>query len=333
MSSKHIIASVILFCTISSVSAVPQLVPEEECVCAAVESAMPKHFQGTMPNRLKNESSLYPLYETIYRKQPIKVIILGDSHIKGDMLPQKFESIVCGSLDSKGEFLTITHYGVNGAWARAFCKEDIQKMVEEYSPDLVIISFGTNEAHNTTVNIDYIKRTYNRLVSGIQRRVKSHHCYFLLTTPPGSFKRESVVVRGVTKQESVPNFNNGHVATAISEYGAENKIAVWDLYNIIGGNANFGRNWEGYMQPDKVHYRKSGYEIQAQLFAEAFLGSYREYIAKAHPAKPKPATPAHDAQRKPQTQSQPSPDPAPSFFNHPIEWLKKMINSLNTQAK
>lgn len=330
MKSKHIIAFIILLFTFASVSATLQPAHLDECEKTIPETAMPKHFRGTQPNRLKNESSLYPLYERIYRKQPTKVMILGDSHIKGEMMPQEFESIVCNTLDSKGEFLKITHYGINGAWARSFCKDDIQQMVEDYSPDLVIVAFGTNEAHNTKVNIDYVKKTYNRLVTSIQQRTKSHHCYFLLTTPPGSFIRKSVTIDGVTKQESVPNYNNGHVATAISQFGAENKIAVWDLYNIIGGNAHFSRNWAGYMQPDKVHYRKSGYEVQAQLFAEALLVSYREYIAQAHPVKPKPTTPKHEIHPKPQTQPNSS---ASSFFSHPIDWIMKMLNSLNIQTK
>lgn len=324
MRSKHIIASIILIFIFASVSASLQPAHGDECQSSAPASVMPKHFRGTLPNRLKNESSLYPLYERIYRKQPTKVMILGDSHIKGDMLPQEFESIVCKTLDSKGEFLTITHYGVNGAWARSFCKDDIMQMVEDYSPDMVIIAFGTNEAHNTTVNIDYIKQTYNRLVTNIQRRIKSRHCYFLLTTPPGSFIRKSVMVDGVKKQEFYPNSNNGHVSTAICQFGAENKIAVWDLYNIIGGNAHFGRNWEGYMQPDKVHYRKSGYELQAQLFAEALIVSYRDYIAQAHPAKTDKPSPS-----KPQMQHTPQQSTPTSFFSHPIDWIKKLINSMN----
>lgn len=290
---------------------------------------MPNNFRGTLPNRLKNESSLSPFFERIYRKQSTKVMILGDSHIKGDMFPREFESIVCKSLDGKGEFLSITHYGVNGAWARSFCKDDIQQRVADYGPDLVILAFGTNEAHNTKVNIDYIKRTYDRLITTIQQHVKSHHCYFLLSTPPGSFVRKTVNVGGSTKQEYVPNYNNGHVSTAICQYGAEKNIAIWDLYNIIGGNAHFSHNWEGYMQPDKIHYRKSGYDLQGQLFAEALLVSYQEYVAHTHPSKPVHATPSKPVQAKPQTQSKSQQSLPPSFLSNPLEWIIQMLTSKN----
>ena len=54
--------------------------------------------------------------------------------------------------------------------------------------------------------------------------------------------------------------------------------AVWDLFEVFGGNKNIFKNAaKGLMSRDKVHYSKIGYEKQADLFFEAFLQSYELY--------------------------------------------------------
>jgi lysophospholipase L1-like esterase len=62
----------------------------------------------------------------------------------------------------------------------------------------------------------------------------------------------------------------------IKEKAIEKQYVVWDLLNVLGGNKAIYRNAaKGYMARDKVHYSKTGYEKQADLFFEAFMKSYQ----------------------------------------------------------
>jgi lysophospholipase L1-like esterase len=49
-------------------------------------------------------------------------------------------------------------------------------------------------------------------------------------------------------------------------------LAFWDFYSIMGGE-NSIIQWysKGLTGNDKLHFRKSGYEIQAELFTEALI--------------------------------------------------------------
>lgn len=250
--------------------------------------SVPEEFRGTLPNTITGSEHLNDVFEKLYCGEQVRLMVLGDSHINGNFLPVQLEEYLRAYFSEQGSDLEMMHYGIDGAWARRFCRKDVLDKVEEFNPNFVILAFGTNEAHNTTVDPAYIERTYHRLVDSVQVHTPSRECTFLLTTPPGSHVRKSNSEEG--GYEYWPNLNNGHVASAIIEFGQEQGIAVWDLFNIIGGNTNFSRNWKnnGYMQPDYVHYKKNGYELQGGLLATAFIEAYESYVSENHPPQPEP---------------------------------------------
>lgn len=249
---------------------------------------VPEEFKGTQENKILFDSGLNPVFEKIYEEQEVRLMVLGDSHINGHFLPAQLEEYLGSYFNQRGSILTMKHYGIDGAWAKRFIRRDILDMVEEFDPDFVILAFGTNEAHNTTVDPAYIERTFRRLVDSIQVHSNTK-CTFLLTTPPGSHVRK-VVSEEQQLYEYQPNLNNAYVADAISQFGEKNNIAVWDLFNIIGGSSYFSRNWKGhgYMQPDNVHYKRNGYELQGGLLATAIIESYDNYVSIMHPEIPDP---------------------------------------------
>ncbi len=54
--------------------------------------------------------------------------------------------------------------------------------------------------------------------------------------------------------------------------------ASWDLFAIMGGMYGVNRNYrQGLMSGDKVHYTKSGYEKQGELFSQALLNAYENF--------------------------------------------------------
>lgn len=279
-------------------------------IYAQAPVTVPEDFRGTLPNTITGSEHLSDVFEKLHRCEQVRLMVLGDSHVNGNFLPVQLEEYLDSYFTPLGADLEMMHYGIDGAWARRFCRKDVLDMVEEFNPNFVILAFGTNEAHNTTVDPAYITRTYHRLVDSVRVHTPSADCTFLLTTPPGSHVRKSTCEDG--GYEYWPNLNNGYVAAAISEFGQNNGIAVWDLFNIIGGNSNFSRNWKnhGYMQPDNVHYKKNGYELQGGLLATAFIEAYENYVSEKYPPVPE-----IEAQPEPQMETE-------GFFERILGWIK-----------
>lgn len=156
--------------------------------------------------------------------------------------------------------------GVNGAkfmdYARAkyFAKE-----VADLQPDLVILSFGTNEGQGNTP-AQYMKQTMESLITQITERVPSVR--ILITTPADSYLRG----KGFN-----PYLNE--VSNIIRDYAHEKGYALWDLHTMTGGE-NSALNWKslGLMSADSVHYSKAGYAIQGKLLYQSLIKAYNTFV-------------------------------------------------------
>ncbi len=131
--------------------------------------------------------------------------------------------------------------------------------IELLKPDLIICSFGTNEAYNANWN----PATYRQaLVEFIQDvKSKSPETVFLFTSPPDT-----------RSQKRIPKFQQEVVRTL-----AEMPAAYYDLNQVMGG---FGSSAEwvknGCFLKDQLHLTKEGYQLQAKLFVLALFKSWSE---------------------------------------------------------
>ena len=66
----------------------------------------------------------------------------------------------------------------------------------------------------------------------------------------------------------------------IHKYADENGLAVWDMYNILGGTRRACLNWQEawLMRPDHVHYMPDGYVLQGELLYQALIKAYYDYV-------------------------------------------------------
>ena len=98
---------------------------------------------------------------------------------------------------------------------------------------------------------------------------------FLLTTPPGAY------VRNGRRGPRVINPRTPLVVNNELKFARENGIAVWDLYDIVGGKSRACLNWNGanLFQRDKIHFTREGYILQGLLLHEAFIKAYNDYVA------------------------------------------------------
>jgi len=161
--------------------------------------------------------------------------------------------------------VTYSGIGVNGAKSSDFNKFPLFfEQLKALQPDLIIISLGTNESFDKQTADQYFFQL-DQMITSI--KFKTPLATILVTTPP-----PSVLHRKYTNTFIVD------YAQKIKTRAHTTGYAVWDLFEVFGGNKNIFKNAaKGLMSRDKVHYSKIGYEKQADLFFEAFLQSYELY--------------------------------------------------------
>ncbi len=156
--------------------------------------------------------------------------------------------------------------GVNGAkfmdYARA---KYFARQVSDLEPDLVILSFGTNEGQGK-LNVDYLKQTMHDLIGPIRERCPN--AAIMLTTPADSYLRG----KGFN-----PYLNE--MSIIIRDYAKENNFALWDLHAFSGGE-NSAISWKsnGLMSSDSVHYSKAGYAVQGKLLYQSIIKGYNGFV-------------------------------------------------------
>lgn len=146
-----------------------------------------------------------------------------------------------------------------------------------FAPDLIIISLGTNEAFGNCKDTNAIKNEIHRLVSALQ---ESNPETAILLTTPMECDRLQRSRRGRRRRRTVftTNTNCLTVRNIIMQYGAENSIAVWDLYTVAGGKGSAAK-WVAnalLAKRDHVHCSTEGYRLQGKLLAEALIQSLTE---------------------------------------------------------
>ncbi len=132
------------------------------------------------------------------------------------------------------------------------------------SPDLIIISLGTNESFDKKEVTEYIAQL-NIFIENIRAK-NPKVCILLMTPPPSLFKRK------------YPNTFVAAYAENILIQEVDENYASWDMFSELGGLYSVNKNAaKGLMSSDKVHYSVQGYEQQGMLFTEALLNAYDNF--------------------------------------------------------
>lgn len=154
--------------------------------------------------------------------------------------------------------------GVNGARFSDYNKYPIFfEQLNAIHPDLVIVSFGTNESYDKLDPTEFM----NQLETFIhQVRDQAPDASILVTTPPPS----------MYKRNTINNYVQLY-AKAIVEQAENLNYSVFDLYAQLGGNDEINKKLKGFIASDKVHYTKSGYELQGELLSAALLESFTKF--------------------------------------------------------
>ena len=202
-----------------------------------------------------------------------RVLHMGDSHVAGGAFP----SSVGGLL---GEVLRrpvdVRRKGTVGARADQLLRGDrdgFARLVRLFRPDLVILTYGTNEARER----DFDPAAYRRALEQLLGRIRE--------AAPGV----ALVVSGPPEQEIrspeggfAPVRQLAQVSSA-QEGAARNAGAVFvDLSREMGGPWTLGR-WALERPPlvgsDRVHFSSGGYERLARLLVGRLVEVVNQHLA------------------------------------------------------
>ncbi|MBC7777191.1 MAG: hypothetical protein H7246_17295 [Phycisphaerae bacterium] len=156
--------------------------------------------------------------------------------------------------------------GVNGGKYMDFARAKyFTQQVADLEPDLVILSFGTNESQGNT-DPNYMRHTMDLLTKQILERNPS--CRIMLTTPADSYLRG----KGL-------NPHMAETSEMIRQFAREKGFALWDLFNFSGGE-NSSVLWKSnnLMTSDSVHYTKQGYALQGKLLYQSLMKGYNGFV-------------------------------------------------------
>lgn len=244
------------------------------CTSMVCHAQLPSTFIATQANRLSHANSLVLPQKTDSTGKPtLKVMHIGDSHVKGNYFPKAVGKVLEDSLNAQ-----FTYYGINGAHASRFLKEDLVAKVAAEQPDIIIVSFGTNESHAPNYDSDAHTLILSQLVDTLTKVCTLPQ--FVFTTPPGSYLRQRTGRyyrnrrgRRVYYYKHSRNETTPLVVDNISKFCSTNSIALWDIFNIAGGKLYACENWKqsGLMNTDQIHYTAAGYTLMGEMLGQAIV--------------------------------------------------------------
>lgn len=259
----------------------------------SVDSPMPAVFRNTTENELTDPAgSLHPFWEKLGAlDRPLRIVHIGDSHVRGHVFPYVMRCCLEDDFGSKAvENIPVTYQtsgiaretgsngvvyhilGVNGATCQSFSTPEHIRQIADLHPDLVILSFGTNEAHGRRYNASEHTAAMNHLIEEL--KASCSDVAFLMTTPPGAYVRNG-------RRGKIINPRTPLVVENELKFAREHGIAIWDMYDIVGGKQRACLNWNAakMYQRDKIHFTHEGYTLQGLLLHEAFIKAYNHYVA------------------------------------------------------
>jgi len=188
------------------------------------------------------------------------------SHIKKYKLQNS--SVLQGVyVRSKETGAVVSSIGVNGATFNQYNQaEDFRKHMESLSPEIVILSLGTNEAFQGKSFSDSLFREEVRGMLQLLAGLESPPIV-ILTTPPGV----SISKKVGRRYSYVPNPLIPRIQHVQLELAKTYNLYVYDLFRCMGGDGSM-KKWAalGLTDSKQIHLSMKGYSIAGESMAHAF---------------------------------------------------------------
>lgn len=135
-----------------------------------------------------------------------------------------------------------------------------------FQPSLIVLSMGTNEGFSYMTDKE-IERSVRELIHLL--RYNHPDADFLVLLPMECQKNRNHGRRPLSPYYDV-NVRVAQAKDIINRAAREEGVPVWDFYAVAGGQGASDK-WlaDKLMNTDRIHLRKPGYELQANLLYEA----------------------------------------------------------------
>jgi len=174
--------------------------------------------------------------------------------------------------------------GNNGAGFSNYNRiSDFGKDISTLSPDLIVISLGTNDAFGKISEESFISEM-DYLINELRKH--NPKAKLLLVTPIECQKtirtyhrtRKGRKRRYSSYRSYAVNTRVADLAAAIRKYSRENRIPLYDLYEVAGG-AGASAKWieAKLMSKDRIHLSFQGYNIAGDMFSDALVNVVSQY--------------------------------------------------------
>jgi lysophospholipase L1-like esterase len=176
-------------------------------------------------------------------------------------------------MDNEASGIVYHTIGVNGASTASYLRcKDFPEQMQSMHPDLAILAIGVNDANVPEGSFDqqaYIGR-YDSILTAL--KIANPKIHFLFITNNDTYYKKRY-----------PNRNAFEVRNAIEHLANKYNGAVYDWFEVMGGLGSI-RKWKeaGLAAGDLVHFTKAGYQLEADLFFNAFVGSFNTYLERRY---------------------------------------------------
>jgi lysophospholipase L1-like esterase len=184
-------------------------------------------------------------------------------------LPQQDRVTLFGFNLENGKSGVLYHgIGSNGAkYKHYLAAEHLAEQSKALHPDLIIIALGTNEV----LDHPYSDPKFTEYVDGVVQHLKTQNpkANLLISIHPDSYKKKTKRNPAVIA-----------IRKKLIEYAEEKGLPYFDLYEASGGHHSADQ-WKeaGLLRDDGVHFTRQGYELQGNMFYNALMKAYNNYVS------------------------------------------------------
>ncbi|MEL6134762.1 MAG: GDSL-type esterase/lipase family protein, partial [Bacteroidota bacterium] len=227
-------------------------------------------LRGALP-RMRGESGVlastvaHPFVRSFYLPELTESVMLQAQQHTPSQRKAQLYGVVLENYHHSG--ILYHMIGVNGAKFEHYNQAgDFWDQVQALKPDLIIISLGTNE----TVGNYFSSKSFFVELDDFIYNLENYmpHASILLTAPPDAYRAKQYENPSIFKARNI-----------MQDYATGNSLGFWDLYGVMGGQGSV-QQWysAGLAQSDKLHFNRSGYELQGKLLFDALMKGYESYL-------------------------------------------------------